>query len=161
VKASEIIHKTSTASAQKSNIVFRPLPQYDQTEIQAPIINSAEPFITTSQLELSVPDAVSQPTLDWKYLSRTYTLSLALHFRGTQGAPSYSVNTTISLSVTAYGSKADDAVHGHVAMDCLEASSDADEEDALLELLGPLRAGQEQPQTQQRVSRTPPPPYFR
>ena len=160
-KARETIRKTTTASTQKTNIHFRPLPQYDDRDVVKR--NPADPFLATSQLELHVPDAVSQPSLSLKHLSRTYTLNLSLQFRGGQGTPNYSLQVGMPLSVTAYGSKADDAALGAVTLDFLEASSESDEEDDLLEMLGPLSIDHEQLATrpQRAATRTPPPPYFR
>ncbi|ETI25134.1 hypothetical protein G647_04506 [Cladophialophora carrionii CBS 160.54] len=160
---SEVVRKTSMASTQKSTILFRPLPQYGNGEVNSVKHSPTTPFIATSQLDLSVPDAVCQPSLDWMYLARTYTLQLSLQFRGVQGAPNYSVNVSLPLTVSAYGSKADDALAGEALLD----DSETDEEDALLEMLGPLGLGQPERQTplqtrpQRAITRTPPPPYFR
>ena len=161
LKATETIHKTTTASTQKSTILFRPLPQYDSKD--DPRSNLSGPHITTSQLELSVPDSVSQPSLDWKFLSRSYTLNLTLHFRGIQGAPNYSLQTRLPLSVAACDSKADENVQSHITVDIPEATLDFDEEEDLNRASGAVRMGQAQPQRQgqRTVTRTPPPPYFR
>jgi hypothetical protein len=169
LKPTEVIRKTSTASTHKSTILFRPLPRYDDREAKPTTTahDQAAPFIATSQLDLPVPDAVSQPSLDWRYLARTYTLQLSLQFRGVQGTPNYSLNVSLPVSVSAYGSKADDALLGEVFLDYSETAAEPDEEDALLEMLGPLSIGQLQGQTppqaqpQRAAVRTPPPPYFR
>ncbi|EXJ60038.1 hypothetical protein A1O7_04187 [Cladophialophora yegresii CBS 114405] len=161
IPPNEIVRKTSTASTQKSTILFRPLPQYDNSEVKSIKHRPTTPFIATSQLELSVPDAVSQPSLDWMYLSRTYTLQLSLQFRGVQGAPNYSVNVSLPLAVSSFGSKADDALLGEAFLDYSESASETDEEDALFELLGPLGQTPLQARPQRASARTPPPPYFR
>ncbi|KIW69245.1 hypothetical protein PV04_05132 [Phialophora macrospora] len=170
LKPTEVIRKTSTVSTHKSTILFRPLPRYDDREIKVTSTthSPAAPFLATSQLDLPVPDAVSQPSLDWRYLSRTYTLQLSLQFRGIQGAANYSLNASLPLSVSAYGSKADDALLGEVSLDYPDTAPEPDDEDALLEMLGPLSIGQSQGQTslpqtrpQRAAVRTPPPPYFR
>lgn len=163
VNANETIHKTTTASTQKSTIQFRPLPQYSDNDDQQSMGRNTwagDPFVVTSQLELPVPDTVSQPSLDWKYLSRTYTLNLTLHFRGIQGAPNYSLQTGIPMSITPYGSKADDALSFISTYE--ESASQSDEDDSLLDLLGPLGIEQSPPhrQGQRSAARTPPPPYF-
>ncbi|OAP58470.1 hypothetical protein AYL99_07560 [Fonsecaea erecta] len=166
LRAGEVIYKKTTASAQKSTILFRPLPQYDsarraQQHQQTTTRPAAEPYVATSQLELPVPDAVSQPSLDWKYLSRTYTLDLSMTFHG---APKYSLHSSIPLAVTAYGSKADDAAKSQVVVDVAEVEvpsgleSDDDEDvDNLSALLVPLRLRQPGERT---ATRTPPPAYF-
>ena len=160
-KASEIIRKTTTASTQKTNFLFRPLPHYDDRDFIKS--SPAEPFVATSELELDVPDTISQPSLDWKHLSRTYTLNLSLQFRCGQGMPNYSLETSNPLSVIAYGSKADDAALSAVALDLWEAVSDSDEEDDQLEMLGSMRINQERALrgSQRTATRTPPPAYFR
>jgi hypothetical protein len=160
-RASETIRKTTTASTQKTTILFRPLPQYDDRD--AVKTNPADPFRATAQLELQVPDAMSQPSLNWKHLSRSYTINLALQFRGGQGTPNYSLQVDMPLSVAAYGSKADDAGFAAIALDYLESSSESDGEDELLEMLGPLSVEEERQATRppRTATRTPPPPYFR
>ncbi|OQV00429.1 hypothetical protein CLAIMM_05923 [Cladophialophora immunda] len=166
LRAGEVIYKTTTASTQKSTILFRPLPQYDDPRrAQNAKKNPAEPYVATSQLDLAVPDAVSQPSIDFRYLSRTYTLDLSLTFHGGHGAPKYSLHTSIPLSVTAYGSKADDAAKHQVVVDVSEINQGLEsdgEEDDLGALLAPLGIGATQRQQSQRTTtRTPPPAYFR
>ncbi|KIY02998.1 uncharacterized protein Z520_01464 [Fonsecaea multimorphosa CBS 102226] len=165
VRAGEVIYKKTTASTHKSTILFRPLPQYDDyRRAQKGKKNPAEPYVATSQLDLAVPDAVSQPSLEWKHLSRTYTLDLSMTFHGGQGAPKYSLHNGISLLVKADASKADDAAKSQIVVDVSEVASglDSDEEDASLsELLVPLGISAVQRQQGQRTAtRTPPPAYF-
>jgi hypothetical protein len=162
LKADELIQKSATASTQKSSIIFRPLPQYDQEDSQRTKGKAREPFMATAQLELSIPETVSQPTLDWRYLTRTYALSLVLNFRGTHSAPNYSLHATVPLLVSAYGSKADDAACDRNSVDCFAAGAEVDDDDSLLRVLEPLSLAQEPSRRNpQRPTRTPPPPYFR
>ncbi|KAH0845663.1 hypothetical protein FOPE_11800 [Fonsecaea pedrosoi] len=166
VRAGEVIYKVTTASTQKSTILFRPLPQYDDSRrTQKAKKTPAEPYVATSQLDLSVPDAISQPSLDWMYLARTYALDLCLTFHGGHGAPKYSLHTNIPLSVAAYGSKADDAAKNQVVVGVSEIASGWESEeggDGHSELLGPLGVSTAQRQQGQRnATRTPPPAYFR
>ncbi|KAJ9611190.1 hypothetical protein H2200_004373 [Cladophialophora chaetospira] len=159
-RASETVRKTTTASTQRTTIIFRPLPRYDERDVVK--TDPADPFLVTSQLELQVPDALSQPSLSWKHLSRAYTLNLALHFRSGSGTPNYSLPVALPLSVTAYGSKADDAAFGAIARNYMEITSD-DGEDEVLGLFGPPSIEEEHERTrpQRAATRTPPPPYFR
>ncbi|KAL2441430.1 hypothetical protein ABEF95_014733 [Exophiala dermatitidis] len=84
-------YKTSTASSQKCNILFRPLPAYPGEADQR---GRGCSYTATSQLDLAVPDTVSQPSLRWTHLSRTYRLQLSMEFYGVYGVPRYRVNTT-------------------------------------------------------------------
>ncbi|EXJ73508.1 uncharacterized protein A1O5_03269 [Cladophialophora psammophila CBS 110553] len=164
LRAGEAVYITTTASTHKTTILFRPLPQYDDQRAQNVRTNAVDPYLATSQLDMPVPDAVSQPSLNWKYLSRTYRLDLSLTFHGGQGAPKYSLHTGIPLSIAAYGSKADDAAKNQVVVDVSEVASDreSDGEDDLSDLLVPLgMSAMQRPQGQRASTRTPPPAYFR
>ncbi|KEF62349.1 uncharacterized protein A1O9_00321, partial [Exophiala aquamarina CBS 119918] len=95
----EVINRTSTTSTQKSNILFRPLPVYEKTDTSKSKSNQTS-YVAASALELSVPDAISQPSLCWNYFARSYTLDLSLTFHGFQGAPKYKVTRNIPITVT-------------------------------------------------------------
>ena len=161
LKFYEVVQKSSTASVQKATTLFRPFPQYEEIEISPVKGQAPQAFIATSQLDLSVPDAVSQPSLEWRHLTRTYSLQLSLRFRGGQGAPNYRLDISIPLCATSYGSKADDAALGQIAVDDLESITGPNEADDLLEMLGPLGVDERPQPRPQRATRTPPPPYFR
>ncbi|KIX01111.1 uncharacterized protein Z518_10177 [Rhinocladiella mackenziei CBS 650.93] len=177
LKCSDVVYKTTLASSQKANVLFRPLPHYDGSRDSrnqnANNRTSSISYTATSQVDLSVPNAVSQPSLYWGLLSRTYTLDLSLHFHGVQGAPNYNLHRKIPLSVFTYGSKADDAQKDQVVVDVAEADSgsgsdsESDADNNVDDLLAsraadrvqePVRA---QARRQRTVNRTPPPPYFR
>ncbi|KAL2415609.1 hypothetical protein ABEF95_002716 [Exophiala dermatitidis] len=89
--STSIVHKTSTASSQKCNILFRPLPAYPGEADQR---GRGCSYAATSQIDLTVPDAVSQPSLRWTHLIRSYTLQLSMDFHGVHGVPRYRVDTT-------------------------------------------------------------------
>lgn len=164
-KPDETIHKVSSASTQKSTILFRPLPVYD--DATGPKVKNAASqqtsYVATSQLDLAVPDAVSQPSLRWEHLSRSYALNLSLNFHGIQGAPKYSLHSNIPLWVSAYGSKADDALKDDILVNVTEADEDEDEDGHEGQEHGPSREHGQARQTQRPPPRrtTPPPPYFR
>ncbi|KAK4946511.1 hypothetical protein LTR10_014363 [Elasticomyces elasticus] len=162
---SEVVHKSTTASVCKSSILFRPLPQYENTQRKS--------YVATSQLDLAVPDAVSQPTLQWGHLSRTYALDMTLAFHGLQGAPKYTLHSSIPLNVTATGGRnagpgqdmdmeilKDDIV---ISVAEAEGESDTDEETDPNPppFPGTSTTPQTQPQTVLVRQPTPPPPYFR
>lgn len=160
---SQAVYKTTTASTQKAIILFRPLPRYEDRD--APNAKTAPPsdYFATSRLDLSVPDALSQPSLRWDYLSRAYMLNLTLNFDSIQGAPKYSIRSNIPLSVSSYGSKADDAQESQIVVDVTEAAAfdlDVDDADDSLAVLGTDQTREQAP-IQRTVPRTPPPPYIR
>lgn len=165
LKPGDAVFKRTTASTPKSTILFRPLPSYDSEVPGSRGVSSNSSYVATSQLDLPLPETVAQPSLNWKYLSRSYTLDLTLNFHGLQGAPKYSLHANIPISVFTYGSKADDAQKDDVVVQVSEAvsESDVDDEDNAEDLLAPLGRLQIQADAQnQRVAtRTPPPPYFR
>ncbi|EXJ95663.1 hypothetical protein A1O1_00785 [Capronia coronata CBS 617.96] len=148
----------STASTQKSTVLFRPLPLYDDQDIPGAKSKRRHPYVATSHLDLSVPDAFSQPSLRWKHLTRTYTLHLSLNFHGLQGAPRYSVCRHIPLSVSAHAPISGEAPKNDVIVSILEANDNLDAEGIMTTLRPsdhiPGEKGIEQ-------TRSPPPPYFR
>ncbi len=162
-KPGETVQKTTTASTQKEAILFRPLPSYDgQAALGSRHANPAS-YIATSQLDLDVPDAVSQPSLNcWAQLSRTYYLDISLSFHGLQGAPKYSVHSKIPLLVSAIGRRPEDVLKEDITIDVAEMSDDGDSTDSVDSNLVPEtdQAPCEGQRTPARRT-TPPPPYFR
>ncbi|KAJ9637932.1 hypothetical protein H2204_004522 [Knufia peltigerae] len=162
LNSGEMVQKTTTASVQKDTILFRPLPQYDNRAVRSDVDRSQTSFIATSQLELEVPDAVCQPSLDgWTYLARTYYLDITLNFHGLQGAPKYNVRKRIPLRVSAIGRTDEGILKEDIAIDVLEMSDDGSSVDGRSSDLNSLSDRME-PQEQRAPSRraTPPPPYF-
>ncbi|KAK7883739.1 hypothetical protein LTR67_010901 [Exophiala xenobiotica] len=159
----ESVQKTTTASTQKETILFRPLPSYDgQAAPGSRNANSAS-YIATSQLDLDVPDAVSQPSLHcWAQLWRTYFLDVSLSFNGLKGAPKYCVHSRIPLQVSAIGRRPEDIFKDDITIDVAEISDDGDSTDGADSNLVP-EAGEAQCEGQRTPTRgtTPPPPYFR
>jgi hypothetical protein len=141
LKPTEAVHKTTTASTQKSIILFRPLPGY-QEDCGLKFATSKS-YVATSQLELLVPGSVSQPSLRWDYLSRGYSLDLRLKFHGIQGAPKYSLQTTIPVTVLECGSRPEEESKDEIVVHVAEVD--------------------DQDQTPQRIpmASAPPPLYFR
>lgn len=157
---SETVQKSTTASTHKSTVLFRPLPLYDDKTTHQ------KSYVATSQLDLAVPEAVSQPSLHWSYLSRTYMLDMTLNFHGLQGAPKYNLHSSIPLVVTAVGGSAADT-QDILKDDIMVSIAEADGTDDELDRNPPPFLGTTMPtatatQTQTVVRRpTPPPPYFR
>lgn len=153
----EVIHKTSTASTQKTNMLFRPLPLYDDADTKKGVQKQAS-YIGASELELSVPSAISQPSLHWNHFSRSYALELSLTFQNLQGAPKYKVHSVIPVTVATQDvgveKHKDEAIVG-----ILESDSDGfDDEEIDVD-----RPNMPEPpsQGQRLMTRTPPPAYFR
>jgi hypothetical protein len=171
LRPGEMIRKTTVASTHKSTILFRPLPRYDESSSPNLTVKSAHAtpsYIATSQIDLAVPAAVSQPSLRWEHFSRTYSLDLTLNFHGLQGAPKYTIHSNIPLSITSYGTKAEDVLKDGMVVNVASADSDDDDEedddDSDEDEIEPSRAPPPPTaQTQIPISRkrTPPPPYFR
>ncbi|KAI1625511.1 hypothetical protein EDD37DRAFT_306648 [Exophiala viscosa] len=165
---SETVYKSTTASVCESSILFRPLPQYENTQRKS--------YIATSQLDLAVPDAVSQPTLQWRHLSRTYTLDMTLTFHGLQGAPKYTLHSSIPLNIAAAGGRNAgpgqdmdmDVLKDDIVISIAEAGAESDTDEELDPHPPPFpgtntmqTTTQIQPQTVVVRQPTPPPPYFR
>lgn len=153
----EVIHKTSTASTQKSNILFRPLPLYENSDIAKGEFKQAS-YVAASELELSVPDAISQPSLCWNHFARSYTLDLSLTFHSLQGAPKYKVNSIIPVAVSMQPASVE-TQKDQVIVGVLETDSDDLEEDDLD--VPQSNAPEAQRQGPRMGTRTPPPAYFR
>jgi len=160
----EVINKTSTASTQKSNILFRPLPLYEDSDTGKDKPSQTS-YVAASALELSVPDAISQPSLCWNHYARSYTLDLSLTFHGLQGAPKYKANSIIPVAVTTQYANVE-RLKDQIVVGVLETHPDEmddEDEDGELDVRRPnanapvplLRQGQ------RTASRTPPPAYFR
>lgn len=162
LNSGEMVQKTTTASVQKDTILFRPLPQYDDRAVRSDVEPNQTSFIATSQLELDVPDAVCQPSLDgWTYLARTYYLDITLNFHGIQGAPKYNVQKRMPLRVSAVGRTGEGILKDDIAIDVLEMSDDESTVDGISSDLNSV-SEQTELQEQRAPSRraTPPPPYF-
>ncbi|KAK5057620.1 hypothetical protein LTR84_011620 [Exophiala bonariae] len=153
----EVIHRTSMASAQKSNILFRPLPLYDDPNMKKGVHKRAS-YIGASELELCVPSAISQPSLCWNHFSRAYALELSLTFQNLQGASKYKVHSVIPVSVATQDvsveKQKDEAI-----LSIVESELDGFDGE---ELAVDQRDMPEPPNQGQRLTtRTPPPAYFR
>jgi hypothetical protein len=156
--AGDSIPKTTTMSNSKSTILFRPLPRYDER-----VLDSADPYLATSELLLDLPERLSQPSMEWKYLSRSYTISLNLRFRSTQGAPGYNVLANVPILVIAQGSSDNDTIKEDVTVDISETTAELDQDDEVLDMLNAMAISERhaRPQLLRAGSRTPPPAYFR
>ncbi|EXJ89768.1 hypothetical protein A1O3_02835 [Capronia epimyces CBS 606.96] len=150
----DTIYKMNTAPTQKHIILFRPLPLYDDQVSPGEKFRRLNSYVATSQLDLSVPDALSQPSLRWKHLTRTYMLQLSLHFHGLRGTPRYSLCKQIPLSVSADESKVGEVQKNEAIVSISEANNIPDVEGDVHDMttLRHIRT---------QSTRTPPPPYFR
>lgn len=158
----EAINKTSTASTQKSNILFRPLPVYENSDTSKDKSTQTS-YVAASALELSVPDAISQPSMCWNHFARSYKLDLSLTFHGLQGAPKYKANSIIPVAVTTQYESVEKQKN-QLVVGVLETDPDGledAEDDHGLDI--PLSNAPEPllRQGQRTASRTPPPAYFR
>lgn len=152
--AGEIIYKTTTASTHKANVLFRPLPHYELR----PANNNT--YTAAAELDLDVPDSVTQPSTRWEHYSRTYSLNLSLSFSGIQGAPKYAVRSSVPVTVSASTRPCGVDKDG-VVVDMIETVSD----ESIQEEFDSLRLDGATPTRVERPLptpiRTPPPTYFR
>lgn len=153
----EVIHKTSTASTQKSSVLFRPLPLYEDNDKKRGQHKQTS-YVGASELELSVPLAVSQPSLCWNHYARSYTLELSLTFHSLQGAPKYKVHSVIPVTISTQNSSTENQ-KDEVIVGVVETDSDGLEEDTLDEQES--NTPESPRQVQRLITRTPPPAYFR
>ncbi|OQU98453.1 hypothetical protein CLAIMM_04239 isoform 2 [Cladophialophora immunda] len=96
LKAGESICKKITLSVQKTSITFRPLLSEKQ-DSQA--LSDPPAHVATSQLILSVPDGVSQPSFCFDHLSRTYALDLSFSFHNIPGVAKHYVHVKAPVMV--------------------------------------------------------------
>ncbi|KIW11582.1 hypothetical protein PV08_10883 [Exophiala spinifera] len=162
LNSGEIVQKITTASVQKHTILFRPLPQYDDRPVRSDLDRAQTSLVATSQLELEIPDAICQPSLDgWNFLARTYYLDVTLNFHGIQGAPKYNIQKRIPLRVSALRRTDEGVLKDDIAIDVLEMSDDESSVDGRSSDHNSVN-DQAEPQGQRTPARraTPPPPYF-
>ncbi|KIV96558.1 hypothetical protein PV10_00407 [Exophiala mesophila] len=157
--AGEIIYKTTTASTHKADILFRPLPRY---ESRSPSANTnTNSYAAAAQLDIDVPDSITQPSTRWEHYSRTYSLDLSLSFNGIQGAPRYTVRSSVPITISALTRTCDINKDG-VVVNMIETVSDESIQEELDALM--LDGATTTPGVERRMvtpTRTPPPTYFR